>query len=51
MKKEATIMRKIDKNRNSISKFRNATSLDPVMKKRAIKTLEAINRELNWVLN
>jgi len=51
MKKIKTIEARIVKHKETIKKFRNATTLDKEMKKHAIKKLQSIIRELKWVLN
>lgn len=44
------ILRRIAKNKLTIKKFREDKGLDRAMAKRAIFTVQEVNRNLNWVL-
>ena len=51
MMSETYILRRIAKNKLSLKKFRAAKDdLDKAAVKRAIYTLQEVNRNLNWVL-
>jgi len=51
MKKIETINKRIDKYQRMIIKFRNDNNLDKKQKNSAIKKLQEVIRNLNWVLN